>query len=157
MLTVTFYTRRKFTYPVQKFKKLVKIICKRFGIEKAAVDIAIVDNEHIRKLNSLFLNRRKSTDCLAFDLSENKNGRKWFELIVNGEKAVSEAKKRGHLPQAELALYITHGLLHNLGFDDLTAKKAKVMHRLEDEILQQQGFGTVFENHIRKTSRKNAD
>jgi probable rRNA maturation factor len=157
MITANFYTKRKFTYPVQKFKKLVKSICKRFGVEKASVEIAIVDNNHIRKLNSRFLNRRKNTDCLAFDLSESKAGRRWFELIVNGEKAVSEAKKRGHSPQAELALYITHGLLHNLGFDDLSAKKAKIMHRLEDEILQQQGFGTVFENRIRKTSRKNAD
>jgi probable rRNA maturation factor len=144
MLTVTFYSKRKFTYPVQKFKKLVKSICKRFGVEKASVDIAIVDNNHIRKLNSLFLNRRKNTDCLSFDLSENKAGLRWFELIVNGQKAVSEAKKRGHSPQAELALYITHGLLHNLGFDDLTVKKAKVMHHLEDEILQQHGFGKVF-------------
>jgi probable rRNA maturation factor len=154
MITANFYTKRKFTYPVQKFKKLVKSICKRFGVEKASVEIAIVDNNHIRKLNSRFLNRRKNTDCLAFDLSESKAGRRWFELIVNGQKAGAEAKKRGHSPQAELALYITHGLLHNLGFDDLAAKKAKAMHHLEDEILQHHGFGRVFDKTVKSRRDK---
>jgi probable rRNA maturation factor len=65
--------------------------------------------------------------------------------VVNGEKAKSQAARRGHCAQAELALYITHGLLHNLGFDDLLPKKANEMHRLEDEILQQQGFGLVYD------------
>ena len=43
-----------------------------------------------------------------------------FDLIVNGELAAREAARRGHGAEAELALYITHGLLHNLGFNDAT-------------------------------------
>ena len=46
--------------------------------------------------------------------------------------------------EAELALYITHGLLHNLGFDDSTEMQAKKMHDTEDEILRQSGFGLVY-------------
>ena len=72
-----------------------------------------------------------------------------FDIIVNAQKAKLEAKKRGHSPQAELALYIIHALLHNLGFDDNTAKKAKLMHQTEDEILQQQDFGKVYDSHSR--------
>jgi len=64
--------------------------------------------------------------------------------VVNAEKAVKEAKLRGHSAQAELALYITHALLHNLGFDDSTQVKAKKMHDTEDEILQQFGFGLIY-------------
>ncbi|MGA2324440.1 MAG: rRNA maturation RNase YbeY [Sedimentisphaerales bacterium] len=131
--------------PQRKLIKLVRVICSRFGLANATVSIAIVANKHIRKLNNRFLNHKNVTDCLAFDLSDNKTGHRLLELVVNGEKAKSEAAKRGHCAQAELALYITHGLLHNLGFDDLLPKKANEMHRLEDEILQQQDFGLVYD------------
>ena len=67
-----------------------------------------------------------------------------FELVVNGEMAVRQAKLRGHSGEAELALYVTHGLLHNLGFDDSTQNRAKKMHDTEDEILEQVGYGAVY-------------
>lgn len=132
---------------VPKLKKLVKAICKRFGLAKATISIGIVDDTEIRKLNAEFLNRKSVTDCLSFDLSdEAENSSKIFDLIVNGEKAVRQAGQRGHSPQAELALYITHGILHNLGFNDSTQAKAEQMHNTEDEILQQQGFGIVYDS-----------
>jgi probable rRNA maturation factor len=130
--------------PKQMLGRLVRTVCGRFGLANATVSIAIVGDKCIRKLNRQFLNRKTVTDCLAFDLSESKNGRKWFELVVNGQRAISEAAKRGHPVRAELALYVTHGLLHNLGFNDLKPAQAVKMHRLENEILQQEGFGLVY-------------
>ena len=140
--------------PRRKIIKLVRLICKRFHLTKATIGIAIVGNRRMQKLNVEFLNRKNFTDCLAFDLSETKNSRRLFELVVNGERAKTQAVRRGHSPQAELALYITHGLLHNLGFDDLQPKKAKIMHRLEDEILQRQGFGPVYDKKRKVVSNK---
>jgi len=58
--------------------------------------------------------------------------------------AVRQAKQRGHSTEAELALYVTHGLLHNLGFDDATQSGAKKIHEEEDKILQQLGYGLVY-------------
>jgi len=126
-----------------RLKKLVKAVCTRFKLSKATVSIAIVDDAEIRKLNKQFLNRNCPTDCLSFNLSDD-DTRKSFELVVNAEKAVKEANLRGHSSEAELALYITHGLLHNLGFDDSTQGQAKKMHDAEDEILQQLGYGLVY-------------
>ncbi|MCJ7728966.1 MAG: rRNA maturation RNase YbeY [Sedimentisphaerales bacterium] len=140
--------------PQQKLRKLVQAVCNRFGLANATVSIAIVGNKRISKLNSRFLNCKTVTDCLAFDLSEHRSNHSWFELVVNGEKATSEAVKRGHCAQAELALYVTHGLLHNLGLDDLLPPQAKEMHRLEDEILQQQGFGSVYDKKRKIVSNK---
>ena len=129
----------------EKLKKLVKAICNRFELLKATVSIAIVDDVEIRKLNKQFLNSDCSTDCLSFDLSDgDAHCRKLFELVVNAEKAVKEANLRDHSGEAELALYITHGMLHNLGFDDLQPEQAEKMHDTEDEILQQQNFGSVY-------------
>ena len=138
-----------------KLRKLVKTICNRFTRHQIRntryeISIAIVDDTRIRKVNSQFLNRKSTCDCLSFDLSDDEGQRssKLFELVVNGEMAVKEANSRGHSSEAELALYITHGLLHNLGFDDSTQSQAQKMHDTEDEILQQIGYGSVYNSSI---------
>jgi probable rRNA maturation factor len=130
----------------RKLKKLVRAVCRRFGVSQARISIGIVDDAEIAVLNKRFLNHEGTTDCLSFDLSDETEpgGRKVFDLIVNGERALREAARRGHEAQAELALYITHGLLHDLGFDDATEAQARRMHRTEDEILQHLGYGRAY-------------
>jgi len=126
-------------------EKLVKTVCNRFKISEATISIVVTGDTEIRKLNKRFLNRNRSTDCLSFDLSDDDaDPEKSFELVVNAEMAIREAKIRGHSSQAELALYITHGLLHNLGFNDSQQAQAKKMHDTEDEILTQLGYGLVY-------------
>lgn len=129
---------------LSKLRKLVEVICNRFNLVKASISIAIVDDGEMRKVNREFLKHRTTTDCLSFDLSDAGESGKSFELVVNGEMAVKEAAVRGHSSEAELALYITHGMLHNLGFDDTEREQAKKMHDTEDEILRQQGYGQVY-------------
>ncbi len=138
-----------------KLRKLVKTICNRFTRHeirdtRCEISIAIVDDAKIRNLNTQFLNRKSTCDCLSFDLSDDEGppSSKLFELVVNGEMAVEQANLRGHSSEAELALYITHGLLHNLGFDDSTQSGAQKMHDTEDEILQQIGYGSVYNSSI---------
>jgi len=152
---------KKIDISVPKLTKLVKAICKRFTQYEARdiryeISIAIVDDAQIRKLNRRFLNRKPATDCLSFDLSDDEKTSeirnrktKTFEMVVNGEMALRQANLRGHSSEAELALYITHGLLHHLGFDDSTQSQARKMHDTEDEILQQLGYGLVYNKGMR--------
>ena len=142
--------------PLPKVRKIVKAALGRSAAPKTsragyAVDIAIVDDDQIRQLNKQYKNHDTTTDVLSFDLSDDlkepETGKKApaiFELIVNGRMAQRQAKLRGHCPEAELALYITHGLLHCIGFDDSTRAEAIRMHEAEDEILQQLGYGLVY-------------
>jgi probable rRNA maturation factor len=132
-----------------EIRKLVKTVCNHFAEHEPRntgyeVSIAIVDDNEIRQLNRRFLDRKTATDCLSFDLSDDEKGQKIFDMAVNGQMAARQANLRGHSDKAELALYITHGLLHNLGFDDSTQSRAKKMHQTEDEILQQLGYGLVY-------------
>jgi len=132
-----------------KLRTLVRTVCQRFGVSLAVVSVSIVDDAEMRELNKRFLSRTGTTDCLSFDLSDETEPARVFDLIVNGELAVREAARRGHSVRAELALYIVHGLLHQLGFDDATAEQAKRMHRIEDEILQHFGYGSVYNTDAR--------
>ena len=143
--------------PLPKLRKLVKTVCDRFGGDKTPnwryeISIVVVDDTQIRELNDRFLNRKATTDCLSFDLSDDENkepqdgnpASRTLEIIVNGEMADRQSLLRGHSSEAELTLYITHGLLHNFGFDDAAPDQARIMHDTEDEILKQLGFGSVY-------------
>jgi len=137
-----------------KIKKMAKAVCNRFARDESQdtryeISIAIVDDNEIRALNKQFRSSKSVTDCLSFDLSGDEKGSKIYDLVVNGEMAVRQANLRGHSSEAELALYITHGLLHNLGFDDSAKKQARKMHETEDEILQEFGYGLVYNKDIR--------
>lgn len=137
---------RKIPVDAAKLRKLVRTICTRFDVRQAVVSIGIVDDAEISQLNMKYLDHEGTTDCLSFDLSDSEDPQeaRVFDLIVNGELAAREAARRGHGAEAELALYIAHGLLHNLGFDDATPAQAGKMHRTEDEILQHLGYGLVY-------------
>jgi len=134
---------------IPRLKKLVKTICHLFKLSKATISIAIVDDAEIRKVNKRFLKRDCPTDCLSFDLSDDGASAKILEVLVNGEMACRQAELRGHSSEAELALYITHSLLHNLGFDDSTKNQSEKMHETEDKILRQLGYGLVYNKSIR--------
>jgi len=153
---------------LSRLEELAKTVCSRFAWPRTPqaryeVSIAIVDDAEIRQLNARFLNHKTTTDCLSFDLSDdagteitNRKSRV-FELIVNGEMAVRQAELRGHSNEAELALYITHGLLHNLGFDDKNSDQARTMHETEDKILQQMGYGFVYNSNTRARGHESSE
>ncbi len=132
-----------------RLRTLVKAVCERFEVREAVVSIGIVNDAEMAEFNMRFLRHEGTTDCLSFDLSDRLEDARLFDLIVNAELAAREAARRGHCVDAELALYVTHGLLHNLGFDDATAAQAGKMHRMEDEILHHLGYGWVYNTDAR--------
>lgn len=137
-----------------RLKRLIRSVCRCFGAHQDAepdyeISLAIVGDIEITKLNSQFLGRNVTTDCLSFDLPDDTTppaggNPRTLDLIVNGQMAVRQADLRGHSTEAELALYITHGLLHNFGFDDSTPNEARKMHEAEDKILRELGYGPVY-------------
>jgi len=133
------------TFDINKFKLLAESVCRRFSVTAAVVSIAIVDDDAIAGINKQFLDHTGPTDVISFDLSDDDDsGERNFEIVINADQAARQAGQRSHDTASELALYITHGLLHNLGFDDHDPAEAKKMHEMEDEILQDAGFGVVY-------------
>jgi len=129
---------------LSNLEKLLRGICEAFQVDQAVIDISIVDDAGMIPVHRQFLHKDATTDVISFDLSDDLESERTFELIVNAEMAARQAAKRGHSTEAELALYITHGMLHNLGFDDLSEPDARKMHEMEDSILQKHGFGIIY-------------
>lgn len=135
-------------------KHLVGDTCREAGVTSAAISIRIVDDEQMIETHRQYMGKTGTTDVISFDLSDEFERQRSFAMIVNAQMAARQAKRRKLTPEAELALYITHGLLHQLGYDDVDVQQARRMHDREDAILTRHGFGQVF---YKNTKSKETD
>jgi probable rRNA maturation factor len=103
------------------------------------VDVTVVDDPAIRRLNARYLGTRKTTDVLAFDLHAPGPSRLMGEVIVCADTARRQAKRVGVSVALELDLLVVHGLLHLAGWDDHEPREARLMHEREREILADTG------------------
>jgi probable rRNA maturation factor len=129
-----------------QLQRLARRVLRHFNSPRVAATVAVVDDKTMKSMHRNFLGKAKITDVMSFDLSEPVEKSKFYEIIINIEQARRQAAKRGHSVQAETALYLVHGLLHQLGFDDLDESQARRMHRQEDKILKDAGFGNIYDS-----------
>ena len=114
------------------------------GIERAAVSIALVDDAMIEEVNRFHLGHDWPTDVVTFRLSDSDDPVLSAELVISAQMARLTALIAGIEVEAELALYVVHGLLHLCGYDDSTAKGAAEMRRQEAEALRRKGLTHTF-------------
>lgn len=66
------------------------------------------------------------------------------EIIASAEMASTMAADGRWSAQAELTLYVVHGLLHICGYDDLTPEEQQIMRSRERAILKSLGLTAVY-------------
>ena len=117
--------------------------------DRGVLSVAFVDNAAIRELSRNYLKNDLATDVLAFPLDEGQTGepdaepRMVGEVIVSAERALQEAETRGLAAEAELTLYLVHGILHLAGFDDHCTRDRARMYAREQEIMCGLGYSYV--------------
>jgi probable rRNA maturation factor len=126
-----------------RLRPLVRGVLEGEGVADAEISLAFVDNPTIHQLNRRYLQHDEPTDVLSFPLSEPNARRLAGELVVGAEVARVQAEARGHPVDAELALYVIHGLLHLCGYDDHTEAGAAAMRARERHYLHQFGLPDI--------------
>lgn len=66
------------------------------------------------------------------------------DVLVCRDVAERESMVLGTSINRELLLYIVHGVLHCIGFDDHEEGDAALMHRVEDAVLAGIGVGPIY-------------
>jgi probable rRNA maturation factor len=117
-------------------RHIVRTVLDGEGITDAEISLAFVDNPTIHRLNLWYLNHDEPTDVLSFPLSDTHAPKLAGELVIGAEVARSQADSRGHAVEAELALYVIHGLLHLCGQDDKSESAATAMRERERHYLR---------------------
>jgi probable rRNA maturation factor len=126
-----------------QMRQIVRTVLESEAVADAEISLAFVDNPTIHNLNKRYLDHDEPTDVLSFPLSEPNAKKLAGELVIGAEVAREQAENRGHDVQAELALYVIHGLLHLCGHDDKTPAAAAQMRQRERFHLGQLGLPDI--------------
>lgn len=121
-----------------KITNIVVEVFSQEGIKKPAeITICFLNDTEIKKLNLRYLGRNNPTDVIAFDLAEHKLQDKYFaDIVISSDRAVYNAKVFKTSPVFELYLYVIHGVLHILGYDDKTQRQRNIMNGKANRILK---------------------
>jgi rRNA maturation RNase YbeY len=118
-------------------KKVLSAIKGRIPRNAKALNIIIVPDSFIQKLNKNFLGRDYPTDVLAFPLMTRLSAKiihrhqeeiLWGEIYISKDRAKKQAKELEITANEEICNLITHGILH------LAQYNHREMKKIEDKL-----------------------
>ena len=94
------------------------------------LDVVVVSDQRISALHRQFMNIAGPTDVITFQHGE---------IFVSAETAKANARRFRTSTEAEIRLYMVHGILHLLGFDDTTPAAARAMSKTQERLVAEAG------------------
>lgn len=105
----------------------------------AELSILFVGRRAMRRLNREYRGVDRETDVLAFPLGDRRGSNRpsgaLGDVVISVDRASRCARSFLTTVNAELLLYLTHGILHLCGFDDGSAGDRKKMERRQEELV----------------------
>lgn len=132
--------QKRISLNLPRILKIAKTALQHEGVKEASLSFVFVSRQKISALNKKYLGRAYATDVLAFDARE-KTGRALSgkalagDIIISVDAARTNAEMYGVPFSRELALYVIHGILHLLGYDDHAPRDIQRMRRKEEQLL----------------------
>ena len=120
------------------------------------VELILVDEEEIQRLNHELRSIDKVTDVLSFPTLDGIKGKALFakeypldvgedgllvgSIAICTKRAKEQAEEYGHSYERELHYLLVHGILHCMGYDHMTDEDKAEMREKEEEILGKMGI-----------------
>lgn len=129
---------------MKRLSTLVLRSVKGAAFERASeLSVVLAGNAEVRRLNRLYRKKDKATDVLSFPLLEGRtldSGRGGTlplgDVVISVPQTRRQAARQGRPFREELALLLTHGILHLLGYDHVTKAQEKRMFSLQNRLLK---------------------
>jgi len=117
----------------EKLPSIVKSVLSLEGKSSDEVAIYLVDQAEICRIHEEFFQDSSPTDCISFpmDQEEDEGYHILGEVFVCPKVAMDYTHLHGGCVAEEVTLYVVHGLLHLLGYDDLSPPLKAAMRRAE--------------------------
>lgn len=123
------------SYQENQIKKLFETLDKEkdFKLSPGDLSIAFMNDEAIGELHNKFLNDPSPTDVITFpgDKTMNFAG----EICISIDHAISAAKIHKKSISNEITLYLIHGWLHLVGYNDITLTDRNEMRSAEHKAM----------------------
>ncbi len=113
--------------------------------KSAQISVAVVDDPTMHELNRRYLNHDYPTDVLSFTLAD-EDSHLEGQLIVSVDTAAKEAAEYDWTTENELLLYVVHGTLHLVGYDDATPELRGEMREAERRVLSRFGLTPPYDD-----------
>ena len=151
---VSITVKEKNTALPKDFRALIRKACnatlKYEGfVDKAEINVTIVNDDEIQVLNREFRNIDKSTDVLSFPLGEDgvydynpeTDALMLGDIVISVDHALAQAELYGHSVEREIAFLTVHSMLHLLGYDHVNnLEEEKEMFTRQEEVLKTMGL-----------------
>lgn len=125
-----------FPIDTERMEKAVRFILAEAKIVRAKMEIDVITNDAIHAVNVEFLGHDYATDVLAFEMDRDAaSGMLEGNILVCADQAAERAAEFGWNAADELLLYVIHGTLHLVGYDDHEGGDEAAMRQKETEAL----------------------
>lgn len=107
----------------------------------ASVNITVVSQDEIQRINREFRDTDKVTDVLSFPACDGSefdfNDGFLGDIAICLKRAQEQANEYGHSLRREIAFLTVHGMLHILGYDHISQEDEAIMFPLQNKILEE--------------------
>ena len=110
----------------------------------SSLTVLLSSDRKLKALNREFRGQDKPTNVLSFPAPPNRSGYRGDIALALGTTR-REAKLAGKRLADHAAHLVVHGVLHLAGHDHVRARDAKVMEKLEIDILRRLGIDNPYE------------
>ncbi|MGH7261806.1 MAG: rRNA maturation RNase YbeY [Nitrospiraceae bacterium] len=130
---------------------LAENILKAAGASRSDLSLLLVGDGAMRRLNRRYRRMDRTTDVLAFPMRHARprltshvsrfTSSLLGDVVISLPQAARQARQAGHSLDREVAVLISHGLLHLMGYDhERSAREARRMSRREQTVLRALGM-----------------
>jgi probable rRNA maturation factor len=120
-----------------KLQSIVSLIFREEGLVDSEINLRILDDEEMKKLNYKFRNKNLTTNVLSFqsdDISI-KHTKNIGDIAISSEYVEREALEEGKFFEDHMIHMLAHGVYHILGYDHQNEETALIMENKEINIL----------------------
>jgi len=120
-----------------KLQSIVSLIFREEGLVDSEINLRILDDEEMKKLNHKFRNKNLTTNVLSFqsdDISI-KHTKNIGDIAISSEYVEREAVEEGKFFEDHMIHMLAHGVYHILGYDHENDEMALIMENKEINIL----------------------
>lgn len=101
------------------------------------VSVVIGTDAFLKRLNREYKGKDVATDVLSFLTEDPANlNARCVDVAVSADRAIESAPQYGNSADRELALYILHGVLHAMGYEDSSPALKEKMFKRQDELMR---------------------
>lgn len=121
-----------------KLNKVVSTILDQEKMSDCVINLRLLNDKEMKKLNMQFRQKDKTTNVLSFpndDISV-KQTKNIGDIAISVEYVKAEAKKEGKTFDDHIIHMLAHGVYHILGYDHINNELAMIMEKKEINILK---------------------